>query len=172
MSIPRVKASSRCTMRWARGERLGEMILHAHLALQGREDRLDHEADARLRDLRRRALTEPVLVRDDELDAREPEALTVLTAAMAGVGEEQAAEMRAGEGEDALTLVLVGRPQIVAERRALAIADEQQAHAPDPAALGGAVAVGGGAGELAPGSAASVGREPTPDCCAKHTWSD
>ena len=78
----------------------------------------------------------------------------MLTAAMTGVGEEQAAGVRAGEGEDALALVLVGGPQVVAERRP--VADEQQAHAPVPAALGGAVAVGGVAGELAPSRAAGV----------------
>src|SRR5450830_1968038 len=132
------------------------MVLQAHLALERREHRLDDEADARLDDLCGRALAEPVLVGHDELDADQPEAGLVLTAALTGVGEEQAAGVCAGEGEHALTLVLARRPQVVAERRPVAVADEEQAHAPVPAALGGAVAVGGLAGELALAGAAGV----------------
>src|SRR5665811_138253 len=107
-------------------------------------------------DLRRRALAEPVPRGHDELDADQMEALAVLTAAVTGVGEEQAAGVCAGEGEHALTLVLIGRPQVIAERRSAAVADEEQAHAPVPAALGGAVAVGGRAGELALAGAAGA----------------
>ena len=65
-----------------------------------------------------------MLVGHDRLDADQPQALPVLTAAVTGVGEEQAAGVRAGEGEDALTLVLIGGPQVVAERRPVAIADD------------------------------------------------
>src|SRR5450756_2062152 len=92
------------------------MVLHAHLALESREHRLDDEADARLIDLCRRALAEPVPVGHDELDAHELEALVVLAAAVTGVGEQQAAGVRAGEGKDALSLVLIGGPQVVAQR--------------------------------------------------------
>ncbi|HEY5388730.1 MAG TPA: hypothetical protein VIL79_12610 [Thermoleophilia bacterium] len=71
-------------------------------------------------------------------------------------GGEQAAGVYAGQLEHALTLVLIGRPQVVAEGRPAAVADEEQAQAPVPAALGGAVAVGGLAGELALAGAAGV----------------
>src|SRR5450756_1288007 len=134
------------------------MVLQAHLALEGREHRLDDEAAAGLADLCGRALAEPVLVGHDELDADQPEAGLVLTAALTGVGEQQAAGVRAGELKHALTLVLARRPQVVAERRPVAVADEEQAHAPVPAALGGAVAVGGLAGEPALAGAAGVVR--------------
>src|SRR5450830_813687 len=97
------------------------MILHAHLALERREHRLDHEADARLVDLRRRALAEPVPCGHDELDADQLEALVMLTTAVTGVGEEQAAGVRAGEGKDALTLILIGRPQVIAQQGATAV---------------------------------------------------
>jgi hypothetical protein len=49
------------------GDRLGQVILEPHLALQVRGDGLDHEAHARLGHLRGRPLPEPVALRADEL---------------------------------------------------------------------------------------------------------
>ncbi len=77
------------------GKRLGEVVLHAHLALEGREHGLDHEADTSLGDLRGRPLAESVPVGHDELHAGQAEALLILTAAMAGVGEQDAAGLPA-----------------------------------------------------------------------------
>ena len=100
------------------GERLGEMILHAHLALSrvANTDSITRRMRAFVTSAGGRS---PSLCLSGTTSSTpdEPEALTVLTAAMTGVGEEQAAGMRAGEGEDALALVLVGGPQVVAERR-------------------------------------------------------
>src|ERR1019366_983016 len=64
--------------------------------------------------------------------------------------------MGAGELEDALAFVFVGGSEVIADRCARAVADQQQPHAPVPLALGGAVAVGGVSGELAVRSAAGV----------------
>jgi len=93
-------------------EGLGEVGLHPHLALERGEHRLDHEPDAGLRDLARWALTGLVFVGDDQIDIDELEAVVVLSASMAGVGEQECAGVCCREPIDALALVLVGGPPV------------------------------------------------------------
>jgi hypothetical protein len=107
------------------GEGLGEMGLHSHLALQGGEHGLDHEADSGLGDLGQRALPEFVFVGDDQIDVDEFEAVVVLAAAVPGVGEHKCSGVRGRELVDALAFVLVGCSEVIAEGRAVPVADQK-----------------------------------------------
>jgi len=99
-----------------------------------------------------------VFVGDDQFDADELEAVVMHTAAVPSVGEQHGSGVRARELEYALALVLVRRSQVIADRRAGAVGDQQQPHSPVPLAFRSAVAVGGVPSELAVGRAAGVVR--------------
>src|SRR5271163_3368023 len=135
------------------------MIFHAHLTLQVREHRLDHEANASLPDLTGWSLSELVLLGGDQLDAEQLHRAVVLGSPEAAVGEKQAAAVAGGQTQGALSLFSGLRPSdVIADGNALAVADHDQANTPHEPALGRAVSVCGLGSKVAPSSTAGIVR--------------
>jgi hypothetical protein len=122
-----------------------------------REHRLDREADAGFGDLGARALAEAMLVGGHQLDAQKLHRGAVLTPPETAVGKEHCPCLPGGEAQGALALFAgLGPDQVITSRNSPGVTDQDQAHPPEVLALGGAIAVGGIAGEVAALRAARV----------------
>lgn len=110
-----------------------------------REDLLDHQPDSRLGHRGRRALPELAHIREDQLDTGKLKTSMVITATMTGIGEEHTTRMSGGKLKVTLTLILVGRPQVIADGSAIPVSDRQQTHSPVPLAFGCAAGIVGAA---------------------------
>src|SRR5205085_9625371 len=98
--------------------------------------RLDDQADAGLGLLAGRALAEAVALGCDDLNVDQAHRVGVLAAPEALVGEQHAAGLSGGQLQGAVAFLAgLGADEVLADRYALVIADEYQAHAPHELAL-------------------------------------
>jgi len=135
-----------------------QVVFESHLAFQVRDCGFDDESDAGEAALVGEVVGVADAVSGVEQDAFELEGVGVgvLLAPESFVGDEDLAAVAEGEFAYGLVLPLVGGYEGVADGEPFAVDQKGEPDAPVPAALGGAIAVGGEAGELALGGAAGV----------------
>ncbi len=118
-------------------ERLGQMLFEAHLALQVGEHRLDHQSNRGLCNLSGWTFAEAVALRRDQLHRDELHRALILRAPEPLVGEEHGAWMGLGEPKERLALTFCRRQKVIAQWDPHLIGNQDQAHPPVEATLGG-----------------------------------